>query len=459
MVAISKLPASPSPDILTLELWSKDLTREHGFEPLRVEGTLPGNLRGTLYRNGPGQFGQFGRRYAHPFEGDGAVTAIQIADGQARGASRITPTAGLVAERAAGKILYGLSAPWHRRVASMLRGRGKNTANTSVMMWQDRLFALMEGGKPTELAPRDLSFLGETDLGAITGAFSAHPHRVAAYATIYNFGLEYGRVTKLHVYALPDAGPARHLTAVELGGATMLHDFIATETHLVFFVSPVRVDVPRMLLQLGTFGDLFKWKPELGTEVICIPIGNPDQVVRFSTEPFYQWHFANAFTRRGELVIDYVRYPTFDTFYEIGGYASGRDESALAHGRYHRATIDLAKKTLRSEQLADRECEFPTVAPNDKGREHAIAYAAFDQLGAIGSIDARGRVDAHELPANQRATEPLHADGFLLSLCHEHDRAFVAVYDPARIPAGPVAKIWLDHHVPITFHGVYAPGA
>jgi len=161
-----------------------------------------------------------------------------------------------------------------------------------------------------------------------------------------------------------------------------------------------------MLLQLGSFGELFRWKPELGTEVICIPIADPAQVVRFSVEPFYQWHFANAFTRGGELVVDYVRVPAFDSFYEIGGYARGRDEAALAQGRYHRATIDLAHKTLRSEQLADRACEFPTVATTDKGREHALAYAAFDQLGAVGSIDPRGRIIAHELPVNQRGTEP-----------------------------------------------------
>ena len=34
----------------------------------------------------------------------------------------------------------------------------------------------------------------------------------------------------------------------------MLHDFIATDTHLVFFVSPVRASVPRILLQLGHGG-------------------------------------------------------------------------------------------------------------------------------------------------------------------------------------------------------------
>jgi len=456
VAAIKPTETTATAGTLTLDLWSKNLGREHGFEPLRVEGTLPANLRGTLYRNGPGLFGQFGRPYSHPFEGDGAVTAVRFEGGRASGASLVTNTVGLAEERAAGKMLYGLSAPWPRKVANVLRGKQKNTANTSVMMWQDRLFALMEGAKPTELDPRTLEFLGERDLGVIQGAFSAHPHRVAAHATTYNFGLEYGRVTKLHCYALPDAGEPRHLAAIPLAGATMLHDFIATETHLVFFVSPIRVSIPRALLQVGDFAKLVAWKPEHGTEVICVNIADPSEIVRFTTEPFFQWHFANAFTRGKELVIDYARYPSYDTFYEIGGYSQGEDRHALSAGRYHRATVDLAAKTLRSEQLSDRECEFPSVAPADKGREHALAFATFGQLTAIGSIDARGKISAHELPSHQRATEPLYVDGSLLALCHEHDRAFVAVYDVARIPDGPVAKVWIDHHVPITFHGTFA---
>jgi carotenoid cleavage dioxygenase-like enzyme len=458
MVAAIKHHA-PAVDSLTLDMWSKDLPREHGFEALRVEGTLPAALRGTLYRNGPGLFGLHGKRYAHPFEGDGAVTAVRIAGGKATGASRVTPSAGLVAERAAGKMLYGLSAPWPRRVANVLRGKQKNTANTSVVMWQGRLFALNEGNKPTELAPGDLAMIGETDLGTITGAFSAHPHRVESRRAIYNFGMEYGRHSRLHAYALPDSGPAREVGVVDLPAPVMLHDFIATETHLVWFVSPVRVDVPRMLLQLGTFTDIFRWKPEHGTEVICMPIDRPTEVVRFTTEAFYQWHFANAFTRGGELVIDYVRYPNFASFNEIGGYAKRHDGDALAGGRYHRATIDLAKRSLRSEPLVDRECEFPTVAPTVKGREHAVAYATFDNLGALGAIDAKGTIAAHVLDSSERITEPLYVDGHVLALCHTRDAAYVAVYDATRIPNGPVAKIWIDHHVPITFHGVYAPTA
>lgn len=456
MVAANK-PTPATLSRIASSMWTDSLPREHGFQPLRIEGALPASLHGTLYRNGPGQFGQFGKRYAHPFEADGAATAIRIAGGKALGASRIHASEGLVQERAAGRSLFNLSVSWPRRLLNNLRGRRKNTANTNIMVWQDRLFALMEAGRPTELDPEDLSTIGETDLGVIGAMFSAHPHRVASRKAAYNFGLSYGRVNQAHLYELPDTGPVRRLGAVDLPGAAMVHDFIATETHLVFFLSPTRIDVPRMLLGLGTFEQIFRWRPEHGTEVICVPIDRPTDVLRFTTDAFFQWHFVNAFNRANELVIDYVRYPDFRSFTDIGRAGAGATSELLAEGRYHRATIDLAARTLRSEQVSDRSCEFPTLQPGDEGREHRIAYATFDTLSAVGSIDARGKIIAHELPDDVRATEPIYVDGHMLSLCHTDGAAYVAVYDAARIPDGPVAKIWLDHHVPITFHGTFHP--
>ncbi len=457
-------------DSLRQRLWTEDLPRQHGFEPLSIEGRLPPELNGTLFRNGPGQFGQFGRRYSHPFEGDGAVSAVRLGGGRAEGAAKITESAGLREERAAGKLLYGLSAGWPRRFANGLRGRQKNTANTSVVAWQGRLFALMEAGRPTEIDPTDLSTIGETDLdGVIVSAFSAHPHRVAARQASYNFGLEYGRVTRLHLYELPDCGAVRHLGAIELDGPPMLHDFIATETHLIFFVSPVRVDVPRMLLQLGGFQDLFRWRPEIGTEILCVPIERPREVVRFSTEAFYQWHFANAYASGNELVVDYVRYPNFDSFYDIGQAGSAHALAPLEAGRAHRARIDLSRRSLKSEPSSDRACEFPTVAPSSAGRRQRVTYLALDDLGAIGKLDVEtGELTAHALPPWQRATEPLfvarpgahdEADGWLLSLCHDGraERAFLAVYDAGGLAAGPVARAWFDHSIPITFHGAFMP--
>jgi all-trans-8'-apo-beta-carotenal 15,15'-oxygenase len=473
MVAATKhphpAPAAGAASDLSARLWSQDLPREHGFEPLEVEGTLPAELRGTLYRNGPTLFGLYGTRYTHPFEGDGGITAIRLEGGKAFGASRITETAGLREERAAGRMLYGFSVSWLRRMKNALRGRQKNIANTNVILWQGRLLALMEGSIPTELDPATLATLGETRLGGtIVSAFSAHPHRVASRRAYYNFGLEYGRVTRLHTYELPDSGAARHLGAIDLPYPPMLHDFIATDSHLVFFVSPTRVDVARVMLQLGGFDDMFKWKPERGTEVICVPIDRPHDPVRFTTDAFYQWHFTNAFTRGRELVVDYVRYPDFSTFYEIGRYMGGGGGRALSTSQAHRAVIDLDARKLRSEPVLARPCEFPTVAPGVEGREHSLSYLVLDSLAGIGKLSADGTLVEHRVPDTQRVSEPLFVprpgatredDGWLVALSHDGptDRAFLAVYDAARIPDGPIARAWFDHQVPITFHGTFVP--
>lgn len=83
------------------------LPREHGFEPLRVEGTIPADLHGTLYRNGPALLSQQGERCERWFDGDGGVSAVRFGEGKALGASRVVMSRGLQAERAACKLVYG----------------------------------------------------------------------------------------------------------------------------------------------------------------------------------------------------------------------------------------------------------------------------------------------------------------------------------------------------------------
>jgi len=461
-------PAVRSTDrgFLSDVLLTESVPREHGFEPLRVEGRLPPDLRGTLLRNGPGQFEVFGRRIAHSFEADGLITAVRLGGGQAAGACRITASAGRASEQAAGRMLYGTALPWHRRFANSVRGRGKNTANTSVVTWQGRVLALMEAARPTELAlgDADITTIGETDLGVIGAAFSAHPHRVAARHASYNFGVEYGRKTRIALYELPDVGAIRRLGEVDLGFAPMLHDFIATEKHLVFFVSPAVVHVPRMLLQLGDFRDLFRWQPARGTEVIVVPIDEPAKITRFSVDAFYQWHFANAFERGGELIVDYVRYPDFETFEGLSG---APDVAKPLGGTLHRATIDVAARKFSSEATLDRAVEFPRLHPTREGAPHQLTWLAADGLQTVLAHRGDGHDREFRFADHEAISEPVlvprggvhEADGWVLVLVYDHHarQTSLAVLDGARLEDGPVARAWFDHHVPATFHGTFIP--
>jgi all-trans-8'-apo-beta-carotenal 15,15'-oxygenase len=222
----------------------------------------------------------------------------------------------------------------------------------------------------------------------------------------------------------------------------------------------------RGLTGIGDFNQLFSWKPALGTEVIVVPIDDPSAPIRFKTDAFYQWHFANAFGRAGEVVVDYVHYPDFSSFHELGRLDT-LDHPVLAQGRYRRAVIDLRARTLRSEQVSDLVCEFPRVHPRVEGAAHAHAWITLGDLAGLGRVDlATGAVTAHHVPAHQRVTEPIfvpragatdEADGHVLALCFDgaRDESFVAVYDGRDLAAGPVARVWLGYAVPITFHGVW----
>lgn len=54
-----------------LEYWIED-----------IEGEIPQELSGTLYRNGPGFLDVYGTPLQHPFDGDGMITAFTFNEGK-----------------------------------------------------------------------------------------------------------------------------------------------------------------------------------------------------------------------------------------------------------------------------------------------------------------------------------------------------------------------------------------
>jgi carotenoid cleavage dioxygenase-like enzyme len=52
---------------------------------------------------------------------------------------------------------------------------------------------------------------------------------------------------------------------------------------------------------------------------------------------------------------------------------------------------------------------------------------------------------------------PAEDDGYILSNIYDEDRdaSFLAVFAARDLAAGPVARIHLDHRVPVGFHGLW----
>ena len=438
----------------------RDLQREHGFEPLRVEGRVPDSLRGTLYRCGPSKFSIGGEPYLHWFDADGAVTAVRFGN-QVEGAARVVDTRWLRKERRANRQLYRsyaqLGRGWRRWLTLP-----KNPANISVIPWDGQLLALWEAGLPIAVDPETLETRGETDLGGRIGpTFSAHPHR--AGGALFNFGVRYGAKFSIDLYELVERrASARRIGSIPLPRPTLIHDFIATPRHLIFFCPPIRLRLARLLAGIAPFDDNLAWEPEHGTEVIVVPLANPESPVRFTVPPFFQWHFVNAWEERdGILTVDYVPYDDFTTN-DWFGRAPYDPPSMPPASRYARATLDLAAETMDVDVLSTALCEFPAIHPHDAGHWHdSVWFLCFDNglPPALCRFDPATRSHRNvPLGDNAVPSEPVVTpEGFVLTLVYDpaRDASYVAVIDAARPEDGAVAKLWFDHFIPFPFHGAW----
>eukprot|EP00760_Papus_ankaliazontas_P021958 PhM_4_TR18774/c0_g1_i1/m.58836/K00464/diox1; all-trans-8'-apo-beta-carotenal 15,15'-oxygenase len=166
-----------------------------------IEGTLPPELRGTFFRNGPGQMNVFGTALAHPLDGDGMICAVTFIDGRVHFRNRFVVTETRRQEQKAGKILYpghfGTMREMVVKPPSLTAFR--NSANTGIWEWGGVLVATYERSLPVLLDPRTLetvssaSFLG----GALdcAKALSAHPRFDVKRHRLVTLSLKRGKCT------------------------------------------------------------------------------------------------------------------------------------------------------------------------------------------------------------------------------------------------------------------------
>jgi all-trans-8'-apo-beta-carotenal 15,15'-oxygenase len=445
----------------------------HDYVVDEIEGRIPEALTGTLYRNGPAKNEVGGKPYAHLFDGDAMLSQFTIADGGVRYRNKYVQTTHYLKERNADKPLmrnYGQQRPGGP-LANAFR-QPANTANISVTYHSGNLLALWEGGKPWRLDPDTLETIGEYDFdGELKRgyAYSAHPTWDPATGELYNFGIQYGPRTKLRTYRIDRAGKLHHLQAVTLPFATMNHDCALTKRYMVFVIDPLVMNVPRFLLGLDSLDGAMRFDMKRPTQVILVPRdGGKPRIAE--TEPFFHYHFNNAYEEGDDVVIDLVRYPDYDnihrTLRNFRDSAFDGIETKLSRLRV------TPSDEVQIEDVYEEACEFPQHDWRLTASAHRYCYMAgreADQqpFGSILKVDHQtGATKRHDFGTGQVVGEPIFVprradaaedDGWLLSVVYsaaEH-RSRLVVLDARDLESDPVAVAHLRHHVPLGFHGTF----
>jgi carotenoid cleavage dioxygenase-like enzyme len=466
------------------QAWSQAFSqpaREFNLTSLPIlSGKIPLGLRGTLYRNGPGRLSRGNQRVGHWFDGDGTILAINFTDEGATGVYRYVQTQGYQEEEAANAFLYpnyGMTAPgglWNNWIKPV-----KNSANTSVLALPDRLLALWEGGLPHSLDLQTLATKGLDNLASLSKnqSFSAHPKVDWQTREIYNFGVSLGAKSVLALYCCRGDGKVKQQNCFELNGLPLVHDFVLAGQYLVFVVPPVRINFLPFLLGLKSFSEAMEWQPKLGTEILIFERNNLALVGKLETEAWYQWHFTNGYVdNNGLIVIEFVRYPDFQTNQYLKEVATGKTKTAAKGTLWEIKLNPQNQKIVSNTQLLDQGCEFPVVPQYQVGKYWRNTYLSVyrdgtdlsqELLNAIACFDRQtGKLSIADLGTNFYPSEPIFVSkvdcqetGWLLTVVYDGNTnsSEVRIYDSNSLETETICRLALPQVIPPSFHGTWKP--
>lgn len=428
-----------------------------------IKGRLPRDLRGTFYRNGPGRFELGGERYHHWFDGDGFAQAWTVADGKVRHRGRYVETQRYVEESAAGQFLYPA-------FGTLVTRRGvrdndtMNAANTNLLPFDGRLYALWEGGSATELDPESLATRGiktwSIDLRAMP--FSAHP-KLDPQGGMWNFGTLPG-ANRLAIYQIGARGQVLRTAVLPVPQLAMVHDFVVSSKHLIFIVPPYDLQNDAGL----SFADRHVWNSERAARVIVITKDTLALRQVFELPPQMVFHFGNAWEDGDCTRFDVVLHEG-DALAGVGSVMRG--EHTPPRSRTVQVTLDYAGGQARTGRLFGAS-EFPRVMPQVAMARHrrlallGASGASPDlRLDSVNLVDTdSGKVDGYVFGAGWQVEEHVlvprrnarsELDGYLVGVAQDL-RAGVTVmtvFDGAGVKDGPVALARLPYRAPHCFHG------
>jgi carotenoid cleavage dioxygenase len=439
---------------------------EDDFDDLVLEGEIPRDLIGVLYRNGPNP--QFEPRDPghHWFAGDGMIHAFRFAEGKVSYRNRFVRTPKWEVEHAAGCSLFGAFGNPLTSDPSV-RGKDSGLANTNIIFHAGRLFALEEAHQPFELEPGSLAPRGYVPLAGRANRFTAHPKTDPETGELVFFGYTAGEGFFSDNIAYGVANRAGDVTRLDTFAApypSMVHDFFVTRNYVAFPVLPLTGNLARAMRG----GPAFAWEPEKGSHIgVMRRDAGVDTMRWFTTDPCYMFHPMNMWEDGDRLHVHLMQYERAPLFPNADGTRSKAPPARLAHW-----TIDLDGdgSAVRREIIDDLPGEFPRFDERRAGLSYQHGWyearvrneseLMFDSL--VHFDFARGSRQIYTFPPGDVPGEPVfvprgpgEGDGWVLSVIYRgaDNRSDVAIFEALDISRGPIGVAKLPRRVPFGFHG------
>ncbi|KAI8931826.1 hypothetical protein NX059_011463 [Plenodomus lindquistii] len=477
---------------------ANDLTNSNA--PARLEGevgdlvtlgTIPPGINGTFYRMMADPYVPPDPRNV-PLDGDGSVSAFRFHNGRVDMKVRYVETERWKLERKAGKALFGMYRnPYSHHPC--VRAAVDSTANTNVVLWNDRLLALKEGGLPYGMDPDTLETYGYDPFAGQVKAktFSAHP-KVDPYTNelvVFGYEAKGLATTDVVTYALDSNGKKTREFWCHSPWVAAIHDCVITENWIVLFLWPFEASIERM--KKG--GHHWAWNYDRPATFVVIP-RKDGAGARFgwSNEEtrYYYWenamliHTGSAWEdENGMIHAESSR--VHDNAFPFFPAEDGRLPEPNAKADYVRWTIDPSKPTNSKvgepEMVLDVPAEFPRVDERFLTKENKFVWLnvwvpdesdgdknLYHGLNGLAMINTETNETKYfRAGDNSLCQEPIfvprsedapEGDGWVMTMIDRRDanRNDIAIIDTRNFEK-PVAIVQLPLKMKTQIHGNWVP--
>lgn len=462
-------------------LWlaAQTASGEGRWTNLKIEGKLPRDLNGTLFRTAPGMSENYGTPLNHLFDGDAYLSSWRFREGKVELMGRFLPTPSRLKELEAKKMLFNEYGTF----AENPQNSGKNQPSVNVIEWNGKLLGLSEGSLPSIINPTNFDFEGYKNFkGGIPNdlTFTAHPRFDPKTGDMFAWGFERRPPGNVHLFHIEkNTDKVNLLYKIPLNGFFMTHDAMMTENYFLLVVPPMQYDVQGLMSGKKTLGDALSFNEKLPTRLVVCPLdtkGGTAKPFEIEMPSEIAFHYGNAYeTADGKIVFEMISGTDKRVLEIIREWKKNFYMASNANNlpqNLKQVTVDVANRKVLSRIDLCENVEFPRYDMRLTGKKSRYLYVAKEVYGedaAIVRVDlqtrklqkvSNGKTRTFGEPVFVPKTSTINEErGWILAQGYDSDRneTFLEIRDAQTLEFK--SRIWANgQHFPLGFHGNFYAG-
>ncbi len=288
---------------------------------LEVQGQIPADISGTLFRNGPGVYDLDRYRLRHWFDGMAMLHKFDFANGRVCYSNRQLQTQAYLKALKNGELAYRefASEPHSTsldQLLFLLHPTFSDNVAINVTVANNQFVAMSDSPLMVKFNPITMDILGQfkyddkLDQGFIS---TPHPHYDFTNNCLINYHTSFTSMARSSVYNIYRMGlhssTRQLIAAIPIPYPAYMHSFAITENYVVLVEFSLLLENPlQVALSDKPILDKYTWSPEHGTRFLVVH-KKTGQVKIWQGEASFGFHHINAFEKGNDIFVDIASYP------------------------------------------------------------------------------------------------------------------------------------------------------